>query len=134
MPQCRSTTFSINGKLRPALGGVLVAAMVLAPESFGAVRAALANQLQRSVNILLGSVLASIGLTIPAVLTIGFLRGSTIILGLDEVDTTLLLLTVVLSMLTLRRAAPARPARSRPPAAVSGLSCIREVGTVDGVD
>ncbi len=84
----------------PALGGMLVAAMVLAPESLGAVRAALANQLQRSVNILLGSVLASIGLTIPAVLTIGFLRGSTIILGLDAVDTTLLLLTVVVSMLT----------------------------------
>ncbi|MFO0733290.1 MAG: hypothetical protein U0361_20455 [Nitrospiraceae bacterium] len=71
----------------PALGGVLVAAMVPA-RILCAVRAALANQLQRSVNILLGSVLASIGLTIPAVLTIGFLRGSTIILGPDEVDTT----------------------------------------------
>ncbi|MCC6965187.1 MAG: hypothetical protein IT391_02730 [Nitrospira sp.] len=56
-----------------ALGGVLVAALVLASESLGAVRAALANQLQRSVNILLGSVLASISLTIPAVLAIGFL-------------------------------------------------------------
>lgn len=83
-----------------ALGGVLVAGLVLAPESLGAVRAALANQLQRSVNILLGSVLASISLTIPAVLAIGFFTGSTIILGIDSVDTVLLLLTFVVSMLT----------------------------------
>ena len=84
----------------PALGGVLVAVLVLAPESLGSVRAALANQLQRSVNILLGSVLASISLTIPAVLAIGFFTGSTIILGLDTVDTILLILTFVISMLT----------------------------------
>ncbi len=83
-----------------ALGGVLVAALVLAPESLGAVRAALANQLQRSVNILLGSVLASISLTIPAVLAIGFFTNSTIILGIDSVDTILLILTFVVSMLT----------------------------------
>ncbi|MBL8043378.1 MAG: calcium:proton antiporter [Nitrospira sp.] len=84
----------------PTLGGVLVAGLVLAPESLGAVRAALANQLQRSVNILLGSVLASISLTIPAVLAIGFVTGSTIILGIDAVDTILLILTFVVSMLT----------------------------------
>lgn len=83
-----------------ALGGVLVAGLVLAPESLGAVRAALANQLQRSVNILLGSVLASISLTIPAVLAIGFFTHSTIILGIDTVDTILLILTFVISMLT----------------------------------
>ena len=53
---------------RRALGGLLVAAIVLFPESFGATRAALANHLQRSVNILLGLVLADISMTIPAVL------------------------------------------------------------------
>ena len=84
----------------PALGGVLVAVLVLAPESLGAVRAALANQLQRSVNILLGSVLASISLTIPTVLAIGFFTETTIILGLDAVDTILLVLTFLISMLT----------------------------------
>jgi Ca2+:H+ antiporter len=84
----------------PALGGVLVAVLVLAPESLGAVRAALANQLQRSVNILLGSVLASISLTIPAVLGIGFFTETTIVLGLDTVDTILLILTFLISMLT----------------------------------
>jgi Ca2+:H+ antiporter len=84
----------------PALGGFLVAALILSPESLAATRAALANQLQRSVNILLGSVLATISLTIPSVLVIGFITGKTIILGLDAVNMTLLLLTLAVSMLT----------------------------------
>jgi Ca2+:H+ antiporter len=84
-----------------ALAGFLVAALVLSPESVVAVRAALANDLQRSVNILLGSVLASIGLTIPAVLIFGLLAGKPIIFGLDPVDITLLSLTLVLSTTTL---------------------------------
>jgi Ca2+:H+ antiporter len=83
-----------------AFVGFLVAALVLSPESMGAVRAALANQLQRSVNLLLGSVLASISLTIPAVLAIGLISGQSIVLGLGAVDMTLLLLTLVLSTLT----------------------------------
>jgi Ca2+:H+ antiporter len=87
-----------------ALGGFLVAVLVLSPESLAAVRAALANQLQRSVNILLGSVLAAISLTIPAVLTVGFITGKKILLGLDAVDTTLLLLTLWLSTLTFASA------------------------------
>ncbi len=83
-----------------ALAGFLVAVLVLSPECLAAVRAALANQLQRSVNILLGSVLAAISLTIPVMLTIGFITGTTIILGFDAVDTTLLVLTLAVSMLT----------------------------------
>ena len=83
-----------------ALAGLLIAMLVLAPESFGAVRAALVNDLQRSVNILLGSVLATIGLTIPAVLTFGLLAGKPIILGLDSMDITLLAVTLVLSNIT----------------------------------
>jgi Ca2+:H+ antiporter len=84
----------------PALAGFLVSALILSPESLGAARAALANELQRSVNILLGSVLASIGLTIPAVLTIGFLTGKQVVLGVDAIDGILLVLTLVVSMLT----------------------------------
>jgi Ca2+:H+ antiporter len=84
----------------PELAGFLVSVLILSPESLGAVRAALANELQRSVNILLGSVLASIGLTIPAVLAIGFLTGHEIILGLGATDRTLLLLTLGLSVIT----------------------------------
>jgi len=87
-----------------AFGGLLVAVLILSPESLGATRAALANQLQRSVNILLGSVLATISLTIPCVLAIGFLTDQTVILGLDSVDMILLLLTLVLCMLTFASA------------------------------
>jgi Ca2+:H+ antiporter len=83
-----------------ALGGFLVAVLILSPESLSATRAALANDLQRSINILLGSVLASIGLTIPAVLTIGLLTGKTVMLGLQPPDMVLLVLTLALCGLT----------------------------------
>lgn len=87
-----------------ALGGLLVAILVLSPESLGAARAALANQLQRSVNILLGSVLATISLTIPAVLLIGIATSQMVVLGLDAADMTILLLTLGLSTLTFASA------------------------------
>jgi Ca2+:H+ antiporter len=83
-----------------ALAGFLVAALILAPESLAAVRAALANQLQRAINLLLGSVLASISLTIPAVLAIGLLTDRTVVLGLEPVDVILLVLTLGMSTLT----------------------------------
>ena len=83
-----------------ALGGFLVAALILSPESLSATRAALANDLQRSINILLGSVLASIGLTIPAVLTIGLITGKTVVLGLDQPNSVLLVLTLAVSAQT----------------------------------
>lgn len=82
------------------LGGLLVAVLILAPESMAAVRAALANRLQRSINVALGTALSSIGLTIPAVLVIGFLTHQPIVLGLPPVDIVLLLLTLIVSMLT----------------------------------
>ncbi|MFI4887112.1 MAG: calcium:proton antiporter [Burkholderiales bacterium] len=84
----------------PALGGLMVAVLILAPESMAAVRAALANQLQRSINVALGTALSTISLTIPVVLAIGFITHQSIVLGLDAVDTVLLLLTLVVSMLT----------------------------------
>ena len=84
----------------PALVGFLVAALILSPESLGAVRATLANQLQRSINLLLGSVLASISLTIPAVLAIAMLTQRTVVLGLEPVDALLLVLTLGMAMLT----------------------------------
>lgn len=83
-----------------ALSGLVVAVLILSPEAMSAVRAAVRNQLQRSINILLGSALATIGLTVPAVLTISLITGSTIYLGLSAVDTILLLLTLAISMLT----------------------------------
>jgi Ca2+:H+ antiporter len=83
-----------------ALGGLLVAVLILSPESLAAIRAARANQIQRSINLSLGTALSSISLTIPAVLIIGFITGKTIILGLNAPDTLLLLLTLVVSVLT----------------------------------
>jgi Ca2+:H+ antiporter len=83
-----------------ALGGFLVATLILSPESLSATRAAMANDLQRAINILLGSVLASIALTIPAVLTIGLVTGKTILLGLDPADSILLVLTLLVCGVT----------------------------------
>ncbi|HEX8290023.1 MAG TPA: hypothetical protein VF556_18725 [Pyrinomonadaceae bacterium] len=85
------------------LSGFLVGVLILSPEAMSAVRAAVGNQLQRSVNILLGSVLATIGLTIPAVLTIGLVTGKTIFLGLSSVNTILLLLLLALSTITFSK-------------------------------
>jgi Ca2+:H+ antiporter len=84
----------------PALGGMLIAILVVAPEGVSAIRASLSNQLQRSVNISLGSVLATIGLTIPVILTIGLITHKMVVLGLDNSDIVILLLTAIMSILT----------------------------------
>ena len=83
-----------------ALGGVLVAILVLAPEGLAALEAASDNKLQRSVNICLGSALATISLTVPAVVTIGLLTGDPVVLGLDATETVLLCLTLLMSIVT----------------------------------
>jgi Ca2+:H+ antiporter len=83
-----------------ALGGAIIAALVLSPEALSAIHATLGNQLQRSVNILLGSVLATIGLTIPAVLTIGLITRRPVALGVEGGNLPLLLLTLAVSVVT----------------------------------
>jgi Ca2+:H+ antiporter len=82
-----------------ALGGFIVATLVLAPEGLGAVKAALANHLQRTVNIALGSALSTIGLTIPAVLAISLVTGATVELGLEPVQIVMLVLTLLVSVI-----------------------------------
>lgn len=82
------------------LGGVIIALLVLAPEGIAAMRAAVANQLQRSVNLLLGSALSTIGLTAPAVLAISLIAGHPVLLGLDPVSMILLILTLLLCAIT----------------------------------
>jgi Ca2+:H+ antiporter len=84
----------------PALGALLVAILVLAPEGLGGIRAALANRMQRAVNILLGSALATLALTIPSVVIIGLVHGTSVILGLGPVEAVMLALTLIVSMLT----------------------------------
>ena len=86
--------------LPEALGGFVVAVLVLSPEAMSAARAALSNALQRSINILLGSALATISLTIPAVLLIGLVSGENVVLGLDDEESLMLIVTLLVSMLT----------------------------------
>jgi Ca2+:H+ antiporter len=83
-----------------ALGGVTIAMIVAIPEAIGAMRAAMTNQLQQSVNIFLGSVLCTIGLTVPVMLVISRLMGRTVELGLTGANNVLLLLTLVVSVIT----------------------------------
>ncbi len=83
-----------------AFAGAIVAALVLAPEALSGITAAMRNQLQRSVNILHGSVLASIGLTIPAVLVIGMMTNRPVTLGMEGGNLPLLVLTLAVSVVT----------------------------------
>jgi Ca2+:H+ antiporter len=84
----------------PAFGGIVVAFLVLLPESLAAIAAARKNDLQKSINLALGSSLATIGLTIPAVAVAAYALDKTLVLGLDPREMVLLLMTLVLSMLT----------------------------------
>jgi Ca2+:H+ antiporter len=81
-----------------ALGGFLVAVLVLSPEGMAAIKSALNNQLQRTMNIALGSALSTIGLTIPAVLGISLVTGATVELGLGEAEIYLLLFTLLVAV------------------------------------
>jgi Ca2+:H+ antiporter len=85
----------------PAVIGVAIAALVLLPEAYAAVRAALANRLQTSMNLALGSALACIGLTIPAVAVASVLLDLPLVLGLEPKDLVLLMLAFVVSTITL---------------------------------
>jgi len=84
----------------PAFAGVLVALLILLPESVAAVSAARKNDLQKSINLALGSSLATIGLTIPAVAVAAYALDKQLVLGLNPQEMVLLLLTFMLSMLT----------------------------------
>lgn len=81
--------------------GVIIAALVLLPESVAALRAALADRLQTSLNLGLGSALATIGLTIPAVAALSLGAQLPIALGLDAKSIVLLFLTLVVTSLSL---------------------------------
>lgn len=84
-----------------ALVGVAIAALVLAPESLAAVRAARRNRLQTSLNLALGSALATIGLTIPSVAIASLVLGLPIALGIDAREITLLGLSLIVAVLSL---------------------------------
>jgi Ca2+:H+ antiporter len=83
------------------LVGIVIAGLVLMPEGLAALQAARANRLQTSLNLALGSALASIGLTIPAVAAVSIAMHQPITLGLDEKERVLLALTLFISIITL---------------------------------
>jgi Ca2+:H+ antiporter len=83
-----------------ALAGVLLALLVLLPESVAAISAARQNDLQKSINLALGSSLATIGLTIPAVAVAAYVMDKPLELGLSSQKMILLGVTFLLSMLT----------------------------------
>lgn len=84
-----------------AVVGIIIAALVLLPEGLAALGATLNNRLQTSLNLALGSSLATIGLTIPAVAAVSVTLGQPLVLGLDDKDQVLLALTLLLSGITL---------------------------------
>ena len=87
--------------LPPAFVGVLIAAVVLLPESVASVKAALHNRLQNSINLALGSAIASIGLTIPVVAVVSQVLEQPLVLGVNAESMVLLTLTLFVSGLTL---------------------------------
>jgi Ca2+:H+ antiporter len=84
-----------------AVVGIAIAMLILLPETWAALRAAAANRVQTSINLALGSALASIGLTIPVVAAVSIFLGLPLELGLPSKEIVLLTLTVIISTLTL---------------------------------
>ena len=89
----------VNAGAPKSLVGVIIAAVVLLPEGLAAYKAAKKNRLQTSLNLALGSALASIGLTIPAVAVVSIFTGLTITLGIDT-KSMVLLITALLTIMT----------------------------------
>ena len=85
----------------PAVVGVVIALLVLAPETIAAVRAASRNRVQVSLNLALGSAMASIGLTIPAIAIASIWLDGPLELGLNQLQTVLLILTAAVAILTV---------------------------------
>jgi Ca2+:H+ antiporter len=84
-----------------AVVGIIIAMLVLLPEALAAGKAALGNRLQTSLNLALGSSLATIGLTIPAVAAVSIVLGQPLALGLDAKDQVFLAVTLLLGVITL---------------------------------
>jgi Ca2+:H+ antiporter len=83
-----------------ALGGILIALLVLSPEGLAAIKAAATNQAQRAINLSLGAALSTIGLTVPVVLAISLYTGTPLTLGLGPAEIVLLALTLLVAHMT----------------------------------
>jgi Ca2+:H+ antiporter len=115
LPACLAAVVLLAKKLAPSLEavvahlgapkavvGVVIATIVLLPEGLAALRAARKNHLQNSLNLALGSALASIGLTIPAVSALSIHTHTSLALGIDAKSSVLLLLSLVVTTVALR--------------------------------
>jgi len=87
-------------KVPAPLGGVIIAMLVATPEAISATRSAWMNKVQRSINIFLGSVLSTIGLTVPIMLVISYLTAHEVFLGLAGANEMLLAVTLAVSVVT----------------------------------
>ncbi|MDR0228992.1 MAG: calcium:proton antiporter [Flavobacteriaceae bacterium] len=85
--------------LPPLLGGIIIAIIVFTPESITAIKAALNNEFQRAINLCHGAFVSTVGLTIPAVLTISLITGKTSFLALTSTELFLFITTIVLNIL-----------------------------------
>src|SRR4029078_9065274 len=84
-----------------SVGGIVIAGIVLLPETWAAVRAARANRLQSSMNLAVGSALACTGLTVPVVVLAAILFHVPLMLGLEPKDIAMLAVTFLVSAVTL---------------------------------
>ena len=91
----------VHWELPKTVVGILIAMIVLLPETWAAIRAARADRLQTSMNLAIGSALASIGLTIPVVVVAAVALDLPLVLGVDDKDVALLALTFLVGAITL---------------------------------
>lgn len=87
-------------RLPPLLSGVLIAIIVFTPESMTAVKAALNNEFQRTVNLCQGAFMSTVGLTVPSILIFGLITGKTVLFGLTPTEKVLFVITLLLSLVT----------------------------------
>jgi Ca2+/H+ antiporter len=106
-----------------AVIGIVIAAVVLLPECLAALKAARANRLQTSLNLALGSALAAIGLTIPAVAAVSIAHGQPLELGLGEKDR--LLLALLVGVITLGNRPDYGAPGDRAPGNLRGVPVLR---------
>ncbi|MGE5640742.1 MAG: calcium:proton antiporter [Clostridia bacterium] len=98
-PQIRAAVQAAG--LPPAVVGIAIAIIVLLPETTAALRAALRNRMQTSLNLALGSALATIGLTIPSVAGVSIVLAEPLSLGLGAKETAMLAVTLIIAVTTL---------------------------------
>jgi Ca2+:H+ antiporter len=98
-PTIENAVIAINAP--QAVVGIVIALLVLLPETWAALRAARSDRLQTSFNLAYGSALASIGLTIPVVVCASMILGLPLVLGVREKELVLLVLTFMVSTLTI---------------------------------